>query len=216
MKRKYAFPMMASVTAFMLSMFVLSNTFAASAQKEVVKKKATAPIVKHKTIDADGRGVAKGPTDPDLHAHYVSANFMDNGNVQINGRIENEGGGDFISDVGSAAAMIVLHQPGTEGPEAWPVIKQTPITRINQGDSITISETIDIRTYKPDFIRWGTDPDTGRSECQANLNNMEFYIQVNYDPDLHDDRNPRNDDDDHSNDKDRHVDNMSYVASCPG
>ena len=229
MKRKYVYQIIAPVISFLstaLFVSILSTAVAADAKKTVVSKKIKNSVnkaIKRKVVTGSRpspeTGTAKGPLDPDLRAIRISTTYSNSAeaegwNVQINGRIENEGGGDFISALGSAEARIVLHLPHLSGPDAWPIIKRVPITRLNQGRFLPISETFDIREYQSDFLRWGP-PDAAESgECPARLN-MEFIIQVTYDPDLHDDGNPQNDDDDHSNDQTTEISDERYIARCP-
>jgi hypothetical protein len=229
MKRKHLFQNVSPVVSIFIAVIYLSyasNADAVETKRVDIQKKVTDSIskkIKQREIQGTRRSpdtaTAKGPLDPDLRARRMSTTYSnsaeaDGWNVQIAGRIENEGGGDFVSAPGSAEARIVLHLPGLSGPDAWPILKRVPITRINSGRFMNISETFDIREYQPSFLRWAPPDSAGSGECPARLN-IEFIIQVTYDPDLHNDGNEQNDDDDHSNDQTTEISNRRYIARCP-
>lgn len=152
-------------------------------------------------------GMLKPDLGPDLAAGPAATGSHRPGSsfVTLSGTVKNIGSRDFSSSPAQASARLVVHVPGESGPAAYRIVGQRGITTLRRGRALGVSGRFRI----PGFIEMGHR--TARfGECPAMLTGR---VEVAYDPDIHLDGNPRNDDSNHRNDARSFT--VRYMAECP-
>jgi hypothetical protein len=149
---------------------------------------------------------------PDLSASRPTINksiASGKGILNISATIKNVGKQSFVSSPSQAAGEIVVRKVGVSGPSAYATVRTTPISRLNAGQSISLSGRYEI----PLIIEWG-ERTANPGECKAEV---EVIVRVSYDPDIRMDSNPQNDDCYSGNDRCAEVPSnfVKYMVQCP-